>query len=129
MNIKNIDTGNYQQFSSCSDVLIESISTADPVNGQKRKKIHHYQRIKNQLTHLPQRSQYRIKHNDNKAEGSANYVKDTLTSSSLEMVAGTESAGSNGDVNSSGYNRACTTSHQIDLGKEDDDQPLFLVGL
>ncbi|UZO20245.1 uncharacterized protein OCT59_012671 [Rhizophagus irregularis] len=65
-----------------------------------------------------------IKHNDNKAEGSASYVKDTLTSSSLEMVAGTESAGSNRDVNSSGYNRACTTSHQIDLGKEDDDQPL-----
>ncbi|CAB4442325.1 unnamed protein product [Rhizophagus irregularis] len=114
MNIKNIDTGNYQQFSSCSDVLIESISTADPVNGQKRKK----------NPSLP-----KIKHNDNKAEGSANYVKDTLTSSSLEMVAGTESAGSNGDVNSSGYNRACTTSHQIDLGKEDDDQPLFLVGL
>ncbi|CAB4380636.1 unnamed protein product [Rhizophagus irregularis] len=71
----------------------------------------------------------KIKNNDNKAEESASYVKDTLTSSSLEMVAGTESAGSNRDVNSSGYNKECTTSHQIDLGKEDDDQPLFLVGL
>ncbi|CAI2191141.1 5063_t:CDS:10, partial [Funneliformis geosporum] len=73
MNSKNIDTGNYLQFSSCSDVRIESVSTA---------------------------------------EGSASYVKDTLSSSSLETVAETESAGSN----SPGH-----------LEKEDDDQSLFSV--
>lgn len=38
MNSKNIDTGNYIQISSCTNVRIESVSTADPVNGQKRKK-------------------------------------------------------------------------------------------
>ncbi|PKC56228.1 hypothetical protein RhiirA1_402295 [Rhizophagus irregularis] len=96
--IHRIHEGDYKQFS----YLIQSMDKSEKKNQS-----------------LP-----KIKHNDNKAEVSASYVKDTLTSSSLEMVAGTESAGSNRDVNSSGYNRACTTSHQIDLGKEDDDQPL-----
>ena len=59
-----------------------------------------------------------VKHNDNKAKESASYVKDTLISSSLEMVAGMESIGSNRGINSPGYNRACTTSHQIDFGKK-----------
>ncbi|CAG8642124.1 11395_t:CDS:2 [Funneliformis caledonium] len=90
MNSKNIDTGNYLQFSSCSDVRIESVSTGDPVNGQKRKKESSLPKDKKLIDISASK---KVKNNDNKAEGSASYVKDTLSSSSLETVAETESSG------------------------------------
>ncbi|CAG8639637.1 17301_t:CDS:2 [Rhizophagus irregularis] len=124
--IHRIHEGDYKQFNyeKTTDALNKSLCAIinKSLDTKKIKKTNSLLTYSSGLYFMSSRTI--IKHNDNKAEGSASYVKDTLTSSSLEMVAGTESAGSNRDVNSSGYNRACTTSHQIDLGKEDDDQPL-----
>ncbi|GES80757.1 hypothetical protein GLOIN_2v1777041 [Rhizophagus clarus] len=54
-----------------------------------KKKNHHYQKDKKLIDTTASK---KVKHNDNKAEGSASYVKDTLSSSSLETIAETESA-------------------------------------
>ncbi|RIB08608.1 hypothetical protein C2G38_2211234 [Gigaspora rosea] len=92
--IKNINSGNYLQFSSCTDIRIGSVFTAGPVNKQKRKKNRQFRKSN---TRVEESTSSRL------------HSKDESSSSILQQI----SAGPSGDVNNLGYDRPCTPPHQI----------------
>ncbi|CAG8748318.1 23345_t:CDS:10 [Gigaspora margarita] len=122
MNDKNIDSGNYLQFSSCADIQIGSISTAGPVNKQKREKKSSISKKDNDLVKKVKITGGEENAEDNDSDdpfisntrveestSSRLYSKDSSSSSSSQRI----SAGSRGDVNNPGYDRPCTPPHQI----------------
>ncbi|KAF0365661.1 hypothetical protein F8M41_013808 [Gigaspora margarita] len=121
MNNKNIDSGNYIQFSSCADIQIGSVSTAGPVNKQKRKKESLISKKDNDSVKKAKTTGGEENVEDsysddpfisNRVEESTSsklHSKDSSSSSSSQRI----SAGSSGDVNNLGYDRPCTPPHQI----------------
>ncbi|CAG8517840.1 4945_t:CDS:10 [Cetraspora pellucida] len=108
MNDKNIDSGNYLQFSSCADIRIGSVSTASSVNKQKREKKSSISKKDNDSVKKVKITGGEENTEDNDSDdpfirntsveestSSRLYSKDSSSSSSSQRI----SAGPSGDVN------------------------------